>query len=131
MPTQSSKQDRTRVSCIPFGIGFTRPHHYLEDGPCLLGNRGNLPYAWRILGHGVCNGCSLGPAGLRDATMKGIHLCMTRLKLLRLNTMPALDHTRLANVEALRRLSNYILRNLGRLTHPMLRAGAESLAFAA
>ena len=125
MPTQSSKQYRTRVSWIPFGIGFTKPHHYWEMARICWENRGNLPYAWRILSHGVCDGCSLGPAGLRDATMQGIHLCMTRLKLLRLNTMPALDHARLANVEALRRLSNHDLRNLGRLAHPMLRRRGE------
>src|SRR5215471_10582952 len=118
---QSSDQNRTRVSWIPFGIGFTKPHHYREMARVCWENRGNLRYAWRILRHGVCDGCSLGPAGLRDATMKGIHLCMTRLRLLRLNTMPALDHARLANVEALRRLSNYDLRNLGRLAYPMLR----------
>ena len=96
---QSSDQNRTRVSWIPFGIGFTKPHHYREMARVCWENRGNLRYAWRILRHGVCDGCSLGPAGLRDATMKGIHLCMTRLKLLRLNTMPALDHARLADVD--------------------------------
>jgi molybdopterin-dependent oxidoreductase alpha subunit len=106
-------------------MGFTKPHHYRDIARVCWENRANLRYAWRILRHGVCDGCSLGPAGLRDDTMKGIHLCMTRLNLLRLNTMPALDHARLANVETLRRLSNYDLRNLGRLAHPMLRRRGE------
>jgi len=114
-----------RVSWVPFGIGYTKPHHYWEMARVAWENRDSLRYAWRILRHGVCDGCSLGPAGLRDATMKGVHLCMTRLKLLRLNTMPALDHARLANVETLRRLSNYDLRNLGRLAYPMLRRCGE------
>src|SRR5207248_8615958 len=84
-------------------------------------NRDNLPYAWRILRHGVCDGCSLGPYGLRDNTMKGVHLCMTRLRLLRLNTMRALDPQILSDVERLRRLSGEELRNLGRLPYPMIR----------
>ena len=48
---------------------------------------------------GVCDGCALGVAGLHDWTIDGVHLCMTRLNLLRLNTMPALDVRRLADVE--------------------------------
>ncbi len=80
-----------RVSWVPLGIGFAKPHHYLEMARVVWENRNNLRYAWRILRHGVCNGCSLGPYGLRDNTMPGVHFCMTRLKLLRLNTMRALD----------------------------------------
>jgi hypothetical protein len=55
-----------RVSWVPFGIGFIKPHHYLEMACVVWENRKNLPYAWRILRHGVCDGCSLGPYGLRD-----------------------------------------------------------------
>jgi len=110
-----------RVSWVPFGIGFTKPHHYLDMARVAWENRDNLPYAWRILKHGVCDGCSLGPAGFYDSTMKGVHLCLTRLKLLRLNTMPALDHERLKDVAELGRLSNHALRDLGRLAYPMLR----------
>ncbi len=125
MSATGREKSNGRVSWVPFGIGFTKPHHYREMARVLWENRHSLPYAWRILRHGVCDGCSLGPAGLRDATMKGVHLCMTRLKMLRLNTMPALDHSRLANVEALRQLSNYDLRNLGRIAYPMLRRRGE------
>ena len=44
---------------------------------------------------GTCDGCALGTTGLRDWTLEGIHLCMVRLELMRLNTMPALDPERL------------------------------------
>ncbi len=40
--------------------------------------------------------------GFQDWTIDGIHLCTTRLNLLQLNTMRALDPERLADVEALR-----------------------------
>ncbi|MGH9434099.1 MAG: FdhF/YdeP family oxidoreductase, partial [Terriglobia bacterium] len=92
---------------------MVKPHHYLDMARVVWENRSNPGYAWRILRHGVCDGCSLGPYGLRDNTMKGVHLCMTRLKLLRVNTMPPLDHSRLAEVEPLRRLRSRELRNLG------------------
>ena len=50
-------------------------------------NRDNLPYAWRILRKGVCDGCALGVAGFHDWTIDGVHLCTTRLNLLEVNTM--------------------------------------------
>ena len=43
-------------------------------------------YAWKILQQGVCDGCALGVAGFHDWTIDGVHLCMTRLKLLETNT---------------------------------------------
>src|SRR6266852_2897487 len=105
-------KDRTRiVSLIPFGLGKTKPNHYIDMARVAWENRDNLAYAWRILRHGVCDGCSLGPYGLRDNTMKGVHLCMTRLRLLRLNTMPALDPGILSDVDKLRKLSGEELRN--------------------
>ena len=114
------------VSLSPFGLGHVKPHHYWEMAKVFWENRDNLRYAWRILRHGVCDGCSLGPYGLRDNTMKGVHLCMTRLKLLRLNTMGPLDLTGFADAEggqiaALRRMSSMDLRKLGRLAYPMIR----------
>src|SRR4029079_18243553 len=60
-------------------------------------------------------------AGLRDWTQDGIHLCMVRLELLRLNTAPALDLDRLRHVTALERLSSRAPRELGRLPEPMIR----------
>jgi hypothetical protein len=47
-------------------------------------NRDQLPFAWRVLNHGVCDGCALGTTGLKDWTIDGVHLCMVRLELMRL-----------------------------------------------
>lgn len=84
-------------------------------------NRGEIPFAWRILTRGVCDGCALGTSGLSDWTIEGTHLCMVRLELLRLNTMPALDPARLADAGRLASLSSRQLRCLGRLPEPMIR----------
>jgi molybdopterin-dependent oxidoreductase alpha subunit len=91
-------------------------------------NRDNLPYAWRILTRGVCDGCSLGPRGLADDVIDGVHLCMTRLRLLRLNTMGPIPDARLGDLGALRAMSNDDLHRLGRLPYPLLhRAGDDRL----
>ena len=84
------------------GLGTQKPHHYREMVRIVWENRDQLPFAWRILDQGTCDGCALGTAGLRDWTLEGVHLCMVRLELMRLNTMPALDPARLADVSALR-----------------------------
>ena len=89
-------------------------------------NRDNLPHAWRVLTRGVCDGCALGVAGLRDWTMPGVHLCMTRLNLLRLNTVAALDPELLRDAARLGRLDNAALRELGRLAHPYRRRRGEA-----
>lgn len=109
------------VGWTPFGIGKDKPNHYLEMAQIAWENRDNAAYAWKILRHGVCDGCSLGPYGLRDETLKGVHLCLTRLRMLRMNTMPALNIEALRDVEALQRLSGEELRNMGRLPYPMIR----------
>ena len=88
-------------------------------------NRDNLGYAWQVLSRGVCDGCALGVAGFHDWTMDGVHLCMTRLNLLRLNTMPAMPPDALRDASALAGRSNRELRALGRLAHPMLRTRGE------
>jgi molybdopterin-dependent oxidoreductase alpha subunit len=106
---------------VPFGHGHVKPHHFRDMARIAWDNRDNLGYGWDVLRKGVCDGCALGTAGLHDWTIDGIHLCMTRLNLLRLNTMPALDPARLADVGALRGLDNAALRKLGRLPVPMLR----------
>ena len=84
-------------------------------------NRDQLPFAWRILRDGVCDGCALGTSGLSDWTMEGTHLCMVRLELMRLNTAPALDPARLADVRGLGGCSSAELRELGRIPVPMIR----------
>jgi molybdopterin-dependent oxidoreductase alpha subunit len=118
--------DSSLSRMVPFGlIGQTKPHHYREMLGVLWENRKELPYAWNILNHGVCDGCSLGPYGLRDNVLDGVHLCMTRLKLLKLNTMSALDASVMGNVNRLRKLQPEQLRSLGRLPHPMIRRKGE------
>ncbi len=112
---------------VPFGlVGQTKPHHYREMLEVIWENKQDLPYAWNILKHGVCDGCSLGPYGLRDNVLEGVHLCMTRLKLLKLNTMKALDPSHMNDVAHLRKLHPEQLRSLGRLPYPMLRRGADT-----
>lgn len=114
-----------RAGGLPFGIGQTKPHHYLEMAKIAWQNRDNLPYAWRILNKGVCDGCALGTSGLKDWTIDGTHLCLIRLNLLRLNTMGPLDPAKLADVSGLQHLSNQQLHELGRLPYPMRRKKGE------
>src|SRR2546428_7085773 len=113
------------VSLVPYGIGRTKPHHYLEMARTVWDNRHDLPYAWRILSRGVCDGCALGVAGFRDWTIEGIHLCTTRLSLLRVNTMRAIAPDALADVSAIDGKTAAQLREMGRLAHPMIRHGGE------
>ena len=75
------------VGFIPNGLGQVKPNHFLEMGKAIWRNRRELPFAWRILSRGVCDGCALGTKGLRDFTMDGVHLCTVRLDLLTLNTI--------------------------------------------
>src|SRR5437773_5693602 len=110
---------------VPFGLLVReKPRHYSQMLRVLWENRGRWKYAWRILAHGVCDGCSLGPRGLRDDVIRGTHLCLTRLKLLRLNTMDAIPERLLADAAALRRMTNEELHALGRVPWPLrLRRG--------
>jgi molybdopterin-dependent oxidoreductase alpha subunit len=110
----------------PFGLGQQKPHHYLEMAKVAWENRDQLPFAWRILSQGVCDGCALGTTGLKDWTLTGTHLCMVRLELMRLNTAPALDPAVLADVVPLTSRSSAALRALGRLPSPMLRRPGEA-----
>jgi molybdopterin-dependent oxidoreductase alpha subunit len=107
---------------VPFGILVrTKPRHYREMFRVLWQNRGRWRYAWRILNHGVCDGCSLGPRGLRDDVIPGVHLCLTRLGLLRLNTMGPIPDAALGDLERLRAMSNEELHHLGRVPAPLVR----------
>jgi molybdopterin-dependent oxidoreductase alpha subunit len=109
------------VGFKPYGFGETKPNHYKEIARTFWENRDNLPYAWRIMRKGVCDGCALGVAGFHDWTLSGVHLCTTRLNLLRVNTMGPLDPAVLADADALRSKSGRELRELGRLSYPMVR----------
>src|SRR2546430_11228807 len=75
-----------RVGGIPFGLGSTKPHNYWEVMRTAWENKRHPLFTWRILRDGVCDGCALGTTGMRDFTMKGIHLCTVRLNLLPLRS---------------------------------------------
>src|SRR5215510_13963497 len=124
-----SRTPRTRASllagAVPFGLDRVKPRHFRDMARIAWENRDNLRYAWRVLTRGVCDGCALGTKGLRDWTIEGTHLCTVRLELLRLNTMPAMDPSRLADVGPLASLSSRELRGLGRLSKPMVRHRGE------
>ena len=111
---------------LPFGLGSQKPRHYRDMARIAWENRDQLPFAWRILRDGVCDGCALGTSGVRDWTLPGVHLCMVRLELLRLNTAPALDPSTLSDVKSLASLTSAQLRELGRLPVPLLRRRGES-----
>ncbi len=113
------------VSLVPYGLHEQHPNAYKEMAEIAWENRDNLGYAMRILKNGCCDGCSLGTTGMRDWTMKGIHLCSLRLKLLRLNTMPGMDYQLLEDVTYLQNKNEGELRNLGRLPVPMIRRRGE------
>ena len=89
------------VSPVPYGLGETKPNHYFEILRTAWENKRHPLYAWRILSKGVCDGCALGVAGFSDWTISGVHLCTTRLNLLKVNTMGALDPRVLADVAPL------------------------------
>ncbi len=110
---------------IPFGLGSRKPKHFRDMLGVAWDNRDNPGYAWKVLTKGVCDGCALGVAGLHDWTIPGIHLCMTRLNLLRLNTVGAFAPGLLADAGHLSRLDNRGLRHLGRLAFPFVRRRGE------
>ena len=116
---------RNWVSLVPYGLNEQHPNAYKDIVDTIWENKDNLSYAWRILSDGCCDGCSLGTSGMHDWTMDGIHLCALRLKLLRLNTMPAMDWHLLEDVNALRKVPPRNLKKLGRLAVPMVRRRGE------
>ena len=115
----------TWAGFVPNGIGQVKPNHYGDMLKVLWRNRDELPFSWRILRDGACDGCALGTSGLRDWTLEGVHLCMVRLNLLRMNTMPAMDPALLSDLAKLPVRDNRALRDLGRLPFPMLRRDGE------
>ncbi|MEH1885364.1 FdhF/YdeP family oxidoreductase [Nostoc sp.] len=113
------------ASWKPFGIGEQYPNNYWEVFRAIWLSRDKLPYAWNILDKGVCDGCALGTTGMKDWTTEGIHLCNVRLRLLRMNTMPAFDPVLLEDVSQLQKQKSAQLRDLGRLPYPMIRKRGE------
>ncbi|MBW4622401.1 MAG: FdhF/YdeP family oxidoreductase [Cyanosarcina radialis HA8281-LM2] len=113
------------ASWKPFGIGEQHPNNYYEGWRAFWENLDELPYAWRILNQGVCDGCSLGTSGMQDWTLPGVHLCNVRMRLLRLNTMPAFDSKILVDLSQLQGKTSGELRDLGRIPYPMVRRRGE------
>jgi len=109
----------------PNGIGEQKPNHYAAMARTVWANRGHPVYAYKVLTRGSCDGCALGVTGLHDWTIDGVHLCTTRLDLLKLNTADPIPEGALDDVAALRRMSGTELRGLGRLAHPMRRRRGE------
>ncbi len=116
---------RLWASVVPRDPRKKKPNHYWEMARTAWQNRDQLPFAWRILKHGVCDGCALGTSGLRDWTLPDVHLCMVRLELMRLNTSPALDPGQLADLSRIEGFTSRQLRDLGRLPEPMIRRKGE------
>jgi molybdopterin-dependent oxidoreductase alpha subunit len=111
---------------MPMGLGKIKPHHIRDTMKVAYENKDNLPYAYRILTQGVCDGCALGVSGLYDQTLNGPHLCTTRLNVLRLNTMSGIDPKWFEDVEALRKMDSTELRKLGRIPYPLSRKPGEN-----
>ncbi|PLR76617.1 formate dehydrogenase [Bacillus sp. V3-13] len=109
----------------PMGLGKVKPHHIKDTMKVVWDNKDNLPYAYRILTQGICDGCALGVSGLYDQTLTGPHLCTTRLNVLRLNTMSAIDPKWLEDVEKMQQLDSAQLRKLGRIPYPLSRKKGE------
>jgi molybdopterin-dependent oxidoreductase alpha subunit len=118
-------RSRSWVSLVPYGLHEQHPNAFKDIAETIWENRDQLGFAWRILNNGCCDGCSLGTTGMHDWTMKGIHLCQLRLRLLRLNTMPAMNLRLLEDAEALRKTPGRHLSRLGRLSAPMIRRRGE------
>jgi len=127
IPLPKAPDPKLWVSYVPFGLGKIKPHHIRDTFKAVWDNRDNLPYAYRILTQGVCDGCALGVAGLYDQTLAGPHLCTTRLNVLRLNTMPPMSPDVLhQDIDHLRRLDSSQLRQLGRIPYPVVRRKGET-----
>ncbi|WP_175639493.1 FdhF/YdeP family oxidoreductase [Metabacillus schmidteae] len=127
-PIKATKtpQPKHWVSPIPFGLGKVKPHHFRDTMKVAWDNKDNIGYASRILTQGVCDGCALGVSGLQDQTLKGPHMCTTRMNVLRLNTMPALKEEIVhADIDELRKYSSTDLRKLGRIPYPLIRRKGE------
>ncbi|UOE94913.1 FdhF/YdeP family oxidoreductase [Alkalihalobacillus sp. LMS39] len=114
------------ASLAPMGLGKVKPHHIRDTAKVIWENKDSLPYAYRILTEGVCDGCALGVSGLYDQTLAGPHLCTTRLNVLRLNTAPAIEPVWFENIDKLKELNSTQLRKLGRIPYPLSRKKGES-----
>jgi molybdopterin-dependent oxidoreductase alpha subunit len=106
-------------------VPFKHPENFFEVFRAVWENKDALGYAYRILEDGVCDGCALGTSGMTDWTVEGIHLCNIRLRLLRLNTMPAFADNVPKDISRLKAFSSQELRDLGRIPYPLVRHKGE------
>ncbi|UDF16267.1 FdhF/YdeP family oxidoreductase [Bacillus pumilus] len=114
------------ASFAPMGLGKVKPKHIRDTMKVAWENKDNLPYAYRILTQGVCDGCALGVSGLYDQTLAGPHICTTRLNVLRLNTMPAIDPKWFEDIQQLKQMDSTTLRKLGRIPYPLIRKKGDN-----
>ncbi|MCK0470434.1 FdhF/YdeP family oxidoreductase [Halalkalibacter sp. APA_J-10(15)] len=125
MKLNKKPQPSLWAGMTPMGIGKVKPKHIRDTMKVAWENRDNARYAYRIITEGVCDGCALGVSGLYDQTLKGPHLCTTRLNVLRLNTAPAIEDKWFEDVEQLRKMDSSQLRKLGRIPYPLSRKPGE------
>lgn len=115
------------LHAIPFGIAIRdKPRYYREYWKAMWENRGNLPYALQILKRGLCDRCSLGPAGVHDDAAEGTHLCALRLRQLKHQTMDPVGSEILGDVRPLQDADAGELLELGRLGTPLVRHRDEN-----
>ncbi|APT51190.1 formate dehydrogenase [Bacillus safensis] len=127
-PVKLNKKPSPKLwaSFAPMGLGKVKPKHIRDTMKVAWENKDNLPYAYRILTQGVCDGCALGVSGLYDQTLAGPHICTTRLNVLRLNTMPAIDPKWFEDIHQLKQMDSTSLRKLGRIPYPLLRKKGDN-----
>ncbi|MFM7070135.1 MAG: FdhF/YdeP family oxidoreductase [Actinomycetes bacterium] len=113
------------ASWSPNGVAHQKPRHFKDMFRIARRQAPDAGYTYKVLTQGVCDGCALGVAGLKDWTLDGPHLCTTRLELLEFNTMPAFHPSRLSDVSRFSGFSSSELRKMGRLGHPMRRRRGE------
>jgi anaerobic selenocysteine-containing dehydrogenase len=115
------------LHALPFGIAIPRkPRYYLSWWKSLWENRKNLPFARKVLKHGLCDGCSLGPAGDRDDVAEGSHLCSLRLKELKYHTADGIPSEELGDVRPLQDAAEEELLKLGRIPTALTRVRDEN-----
>lgn len=109
----------------PNGMAHQKPRHFKDMFRIALRQAPEAAYTLKVLTQGVCDGCALGVAGLKDWTLDGPHLCTTRLELLEFNTMGAFAPSRLSDLSRFDGWSGKQLREMGRLGFPMRRRRGE------
>ena len=116
---------RSLASVTPFGWHLPGVHPWRSLWSTMVDNLDNLPAAWSVLAHGVCDRSSLGVAGLNDGLPGGFHIDEPRRRHLRHHTQPAIAPADLLDLPRLRRMGPDALANLGRLGAPFIHRTGE------